>query len=209
MAAQIIDIHSKNPEARKIDMVIDALKSNGVILYPTDTGFTLGCDLSNKTAIEKLRLIRGINKDHALTFLCDSLSRISEFAQVDNVAYRTIKALVPGPYTFILPASKNVPNFVQNPKRNTAGIRVPNHTLSQALLKALGHPLVSISAKTKDQEYHIPEEIVEYFSKQCDLVVTSDVYNFLGESTVLDLSQDDYQIVREGAGINNVKQLVY
>lgn len=138
MASEILTIHSKTPEIRKIKMVADTLRNGGVILYPTDTGFTLGCELANKSAIAKLRAIRKLPMSKSLTFLCDSLSNIAEFAKVSNKAYKTIKSLIPGPYTFVLPASKNVPKFAQNPKRKTAGIRVPQNDLSQLLLMNLG-----------------------------------------------------------------------
>lgn len=205
MAAELFSIHSVTPETLKIRKVSEALKDGAVILYPTDTGFTLGCELSHKNAIERLRQIRGIDNGKALTFLCDSLSNISEFAKVDNRAYRVLKGLVPGPYTFILPASKNVPKLAQNPKRQTAGIRVPKNGLSQLFLKEVGHPIISISAKSLgDESTNTPEELVETYRKLVDVVVTCDNYKFTGESTVLDMTGDDYTIIRKGAGYKKV-----
>jgi tRNA threonylcarbamoyl adenosine modification protein (Sua5/YciO/YrdC/YwlC family) len=209
MANQILNIHSKTPELRKIQTGAEALKGGSVILYPTDTGFTLGCELSNKSAISKLRSIRKLPLTKSLTFLCDSLSNISEFAKVSNKAYKTIRGLIPGPYTFILPATKNVPKFAQNPKRKTSGIRVPDNDLSQLLLKNLGQPIISISARIENEDYfETAEEIVEYFAPKVDLAVRSDKYNFTGESTVVDMTQDIFQIVRHGAGITNVLEFV-
>lgn len=209
MANEILNIHSETPEMRKIKMAADALKDGAVILYPTDSGFSLGCDLSNKDAIDKIRLIRRLNKDHQLTFLCRDLANISEFAQVDNVAYRTLKSLIPGPYTFILPASKNVPHFAYNPKRSTAGIRVPSNKLVKLLLKEVGNPILAISARLEDNDSPTPDEIINFFGKQVDLTVTTDNYNFEGESTVLDLTKKDYEIIRRGAGIEKLEDMLF
>ncbi len=209
MARQILTIHSETPEIRKIKMVADALKEGSVILYPTDTGFSLGCELSNKTAIAKLRAVRRLPESKSLTFLCDSLSNIAEFAKVSNNAYKTIKGLIPGPYTFILPASKHVPKFAQNPKRKTSGIRVPEHDLSQLLLKHLGQPIISISARMEEEDYiQDPEELFDFFAPKVDFAVQSDKYNFVGESTVIDMTTDEFTIKRHGAGIGKVLEFV-
>jgi tRNA threonylcarbamoyl adenosine modification protein (Sua5/YciO/YrdC/YwlC family) len=209
MATEVLTIHSMTPEIRKIKMVADALRNGAVILYPTDTGFTLGCELANKAAIAKLRSIRKLPMTKSLTFLCDSLSNISEFAKVTNKAYKTIRSLIPGPFTFILPASKNVPKFAQNPKRKTAGIRVPQNQLSQLLLLNLGQPIISISARVEDEIQILdPEELVSFFAPKVDLAVRSDKYQFLGESSVIDMTTDDFTIKRHGAGIAKVLQFV-
>lgn len=209
MSALLLNIHRKNPEATKINKVVSALRDGAVILYPTDTQFTLGCALSNKEAISRLRSIRKLPETQSLTFLCDSLSNVSEFAKVSDEAYRLIKRLIPGPYTFILPASKLVPKFAQNPKRSTAGIRVPENILSQALLKALEAPIISISAKLPDRILAPdPDEIIEAFSNLVDMAVSSDEYEFTGESTVIDLTSDNFEIVREGAGMAKLKDFL-
>ena len=136
-----------------------------------------------------------------MTFLCNSLSNIAEFAKVSNTAYKTIKALIPGPYTFILPASKLVPKFAQDPKRNTAGIRVPENILSQLLLKENGAPIISISAKNDEVGPNsTADDIVEIFSKHVDVAVRSDAYTFVGESSVINMTTDEFQIFRQGAG---------
>lgn len=209
MSALRLNIHHETPEASKIEKVTDALRDGAVILYPTDTNFTLGCELSNKQAISKIRAIRQIPDSHSLTFLCDSVTNISEFARVNNEAYKLIKRLIPGPYTFILPASKLVPKFAQNPKRQTAGIRVPGDKLSQALLKSVGAPIISITAKLPDKELGPdPEEIIEAFSKLVDITVSSDVYDFHGESTILDMTEEDFRIEREGAGMEKLREFL-
>jgi len=209
MAQKILSIHSETPEIRKIKMVADALRDGCVILYPTDTGFSLGCELSNKMAISKLRAIRKLPENKSLTFLCDSLSNIAEFAKVTNKAYKTIKALIPGPYTFILPASKHVPKFAQNPKRKTSGIRVPENDLSQLLLKNIGQPIISISARLEGEDYFEDQnELVDFFAPKVDLAVRLDKYNFVGESTVIDMTTDEFTIKRHGAGIGKVLEFV-
>lgn len=209
MAKEILNIHSETPEMRKVKMAADALKDGAVILYPTDSGFSLGCDLSNKEAIDKIRLIRRLDKDHQLTFLCRDLANISEFAQVNNVAYRTIKSLIPGPYTFILPASKKVPHFAYNPKRSTAGIRVPNNQLVQLLLQDVGNPILAISAKLEGNIAPTPDEVIDFFGKQVDLTVTSDNYNFDGDSSVIDMTQTDFEIIRRGAGAEKLEGMLF
>ena len=209
MGAEIFGLHHKNPEARKINQIIKKMNDGAVVLYPTDTGFTLGCELGNKPAIEKLRKIRKISDKKSLTFLCNDLSNISEYAKVSNLAYKTIKKLIPGPFTFILPATKQVPKLALNPLRKTAGIRVPNCVIADALIKAIGAPIISISAKidTEDDEEFIylqPDEIIDRFINLVDVVVCAEEYRFAGESTVIDMVSDDFEIIREGAGYEEV-----
>ncbi len=209
MPAEIYTIHHKTPEMRKIEKIAESIKEGAVILYPTDTGFALGCELSNKEAIEKLRLIRRMPEGKSLTFMCESLSNIADFAKVSNQAYKAIKRLIPGPYTFILTASKLVPKFAQDPKRKTAGIKVPQNDLSRLLLKAVGSPIISISAKIDGEEQlKTPEEIINKFSPMVDIAMTSDEYNFIGESTLIDMTTDDFKILRKGAGFEGLNDLI-
>jgi len=209
MSALVLNIHYQTPETNKIAKVVDALKNGAVIIYPTDTQFAIGCALSNKEGIERIRRIKGIDENHAMTFLCESLSNISEFAKINDEAYKLIKRLIPGPYTFILPASKQVPKFAQNAKRSTAGIRVPNHNLSQTLLKALESPIIAISARLEGESSAFDEEqVLNNFSKLVDIIVTSDSYHFVGESTVLDLTGEEYEVVREGAGMDKLSDFI-
>ena len=208
MAAELLSIHSQTPEMRKIRKVVEALRDGAVILYPSDTGFTLGCNLSNKDGVERIRKIRKLNPDKRLTFLCYSLSNISEYARVSNMAYKTLKRLIPGPYTFILPATKFVPKYAVDSKRKTTGIRVPENTLSQLILKELEHPMISISAKTEtDNHYQYPEIILSRFGPQVDIALTSDVLNFVGESTIIDMTTDDFSIIRQGAGFGKILEI--
>ncbi len=209
MGAEILTIHHQTPEVRKIQKVSDMLNDGAVIIYPTDTGYTLGCKLSNKNGIERIRQLRNIDSGKALTFLCDSLNRLSDFAKVSDKAYKTMRGLIPGPYTFILPASKLVPYFAQDSKRKTAGIRVPNHLLSIALLKALGDPIISISAKIPDEENASYDEIIDYYSKQVDIAVKLEEPNFVGQSTIIDMTDDEFFIAREGAGMDKLQNFVF
>ncbi len=209
MASLILSLHSVTPELRKIQKVVEALRDGAVILYPTDTGFSLGCMLSNKEAIHRIRAIRRMPETKSLTFLCDSLSNLSEFGKVSNSAYRVINGLIPGPYTFILPASRNVPRYAQNPKRKTAGIRIPENRLCRALLTELGSPIIAITAKIGDDDYiSDPEELVLTFSNIVDVAVRSNEYSFTGESTVIDMTNDEFQIRRKGAGYRKVKDYI-
>lgn len=209
MASEILSIHSKTPEIRKIKKVADAIKNGSVVLYPADTGFMLACELSNKTAIDRIRLIRRLPPHKDLTFLCHSLSNIAEFGKVSNLAYKTIKRLIPGPYTFILPASKLVPKFAQDNQRRTSGIKVPENALSQLLLKEVGAPIITISAKLPDKPMEQdPELLIKTFLSQVDLAVSSDTYHFVGESTIIDMTTDDFKVLRHGAGIAKVLEFI-
>jgi tRNA threonylcarbamoyl adenosine modification protein (Sua5/YciO/YrdC/YwlC family) len=205
MNAKIFSLHPENPDIRTINQIISILKKDAVMLYPTDTGFTLGCELGNKSAVEKLRRIRKISDKKSLTFLCNNLSNISEYAHVSNKAYKTINRLAPGPFTFILPATKLVPKLAINPTRKTAGIRVPDSIIAQSLIAEMGNPIISISAKIDTEEvenflYLQPDDIIDKFINLVDIVVCSDYYDFQGESTVIDMVTDDFEVIREGAG---------
>ena len=213
MSAEIFELHFDNPEIRKINAIAERLRSGEVMLYPTDTGFTMGCQLGNKTAIEKLRRIRKLSDRKALTFLCEDLSNISEYANVTNLAYKAIKRLIPGPYTFILPATKLTPRLAMHPTRKTAGIRVPDCNISKSLINAMGEPIISISARidmddSDDYLYLQPDEIIEKFYNLVDIVVSSNRYNFKGESTVIDMVSNDFKIIREGANVDKVIELL-
>lgn len=210
MSAITYTMHPITPDLRKIYKIVEALRDGAVILYPTDTGFSLGCELHQKNAAEKIRQLRRMTNTKSLTFLCESLSNISEYAKVSDKAYKTLKSLIPGPYTFLLPASKEVPKLVQDPKKKTTGIRVPENPLCHSLLSALGVPLISSSAKNENLEDHYsdPDAIIKEFGKQVDIIAVSEEYNFVGESTIIDMTDDaDYKVIREGAGYDLVEEL--
>lgn len=203
MATMKLDIHPVDPQPSKIAKAAEAIQRGAVVLYPTDTGYALGCNLSDKDAIQRIRSIRKLSPDKPLTFLCDSLTHISEYAKVSNAAYKFIKRLIPGPYTFVLPATKLVPKFVQDPKRSTTGIRVPDNEVSKHLSAAMGTPLISISAR--DSSFvGTTDELLAKLLPVVDVAIVSDDYTFVGESTVLDLTSDVFSIIREGAGIEEV-----
>lgn len=179
------------------------------MLYPSDTVYAIGCDLNAKSAVERVRRIKKLSNDKPLTFLCSSLSNIAHYAVVSDSAYRTIKRLIPGPYTFLLPATKLVPRLVMEPKRKTTGIRVPNRPVCLELLQALGNPIISTSAHVTSEEeekvrgateYVGKAELFDSLQKLVDIIVDdgSDPGNQV--STIIDLTQDEPQIVRRGLG---------
>ncbi len=206
MASLIVEIHSVTPQPRKLQQVAAAARDGAVLLYPTDTGFALGCCLGNKTAISRVREIRRMPQHKNLTFLCDSLSNIAEYAKVSNMAYRSIKRLIPGPFTFILPATKQVPNYAVDPKRKTSGIRVPDNRLVRDLLKEHGSPLISITAKHPDKDADNNDELIELLTPLVDVVVTSEEYHFVGESSVIDMTTEEFLLIRRGAGMGDVER---
>lgn len=178
------------------------------MLYPTDTVYAIGCDLNVKSAVERVRQIKRLANDKPLTFLCPSLSNVATYAKVSDTAYRIMKHLIPGPYTFLLPATKLVPQLVQNSKRKTTGIRVPKHTVVIALLNALGNPIVSTSAHLPQNDGHLsPEietvsqaELFDRLDKLVDVIVDDDAEPGYQVSTVLDLTGEEPIITRRGLG---------
>ncbi|MFT3766331.1 MAG: L-threonylcarbamoyladenylate synthase [Minicystis sp.] len=195
----LLSINAKHPEPRKIQRVVQILNEGGVIAYPTDTVFGLGCDLMNKQAIERLYQLKGVSRDHPLAFICPDLSDIAKYAVVENAVYRVIKRFLPGPYCFILQATREVPKIVQT-KQKTVGIRVPDHPVTLAIARELGRPLISTTAGRHGQEPLVdPWEIEQEFSG-LDLVIDGGDAGGTVPTTVVDLSQGDVRIVREGAG---------
>lgn len=214
MPQLIIPVHPVTPEQRLISAIADILRKGGLILYPADTTMAFGCALRNKAAIERIRRIRHLDETKYMTFLCPSLSNLSEYAQVSNRAYRIIRRLVPGPVTFILPATKAVPSYAHDPKRRTVGIRVPAAIIPRCILTELGEPLISISAKGNDEEILSPDQAIEEFGTFVDCAVTVQHYSwhteplFAGPSTVIDLTDDEPRILRRGAMIEKVEALI-
>lgn len=219
--ATIHRLHPDNPQPRTIAQIVSALRDGAIMLYPTDTVYAIGCDLMSKSAVQKVRHLKQMSNDKPLTFLCSSLSNIAEYAIVSNANYRTMKSLVPGPFTFILPATKLVPKLVLNPKRKTTGIRVPDHGVSQTLIEALGNPVISTSANLTEDDIdeedfshqskngkqrnvcELPKmELFDRFSKLVDLIVDDGSEHSYEVSTILDLTDDlNPQVLRQGLGI--------
>lgn len=198
-------LHPQTPQSRTIEQIRAALRSGAVMLYPTDTVYAIGCDLTSKQAIDRVRQIKQLSNDKPLTFLCPSLSDIAQYAYVTDAAYRTMRHLIPGPYTFLLPATKLVPKLVMNPKRKTTGVRVPDHPVSQALLAALGNPIISTSAHPYAEDEPEPAEIsqaelFDRFDHLVDVIVDDGSEPGTRISTILDFSTDTPAIVRRGLG---------
>lgn len=177
------------------------------MLYPTDTVYAIGCDMNSKSAVERVRRIKQLSNDKPLTFLCSSLSNIAQYAQVSDAAYRIMKRLIPGPYTFLLPATKLVPRLVQNPKRRTTGIRVPDQVVCLALLEALDNPIISTSAHLPNEDETLPIEelstrfeLFDRLDNLVDMIVDDGSEPGYQVSTILDLSAPMPVVVRQGLG---------
>ena len=198
----LLPIHPVDPEPRHIRRVVETLRNGGIIIYPTDTVYGIGCSVEDKEAIERVYQIKRVKIDKPFSFVCSDLTHISEYAHVSNRAFRVMKHLVPGPYTFILPAArmKQFPRILVS-RRKTVGIRVPDHRITQAIISALGHPILSTSVvdPSAGTLLNDPAAIQEVFGNQVELVIDGGV--LVSEpSTVLDLTGDDVVVVREGAG---------
>lgn len=201
--ATIYKLHPETPQMRRIEKIRDALRDGAVVLYPTDTVYAIGCDLNAKSAIERVRQLKQLSNDKPLTFLCPSLSNIAHYAVVSDAAYRLIRHLIPGPYTFLLPATKLVPRLVQDPKRKTTGIRVPNHAICQALLQSLGNPIISTSAPTvvHAEDWFIdPVELFDQLDQRVDIIIDDQSSINAQVSTILDLTQEEPIVIRKGLG---------
>jgi tRNA threonylcarbamoyl adenosine modification protein (Sua5/YciO/YrdC/YwlC family) len=212
--AILYELHQDNPQQRTIEQIVAALQKGAVMLYPTDTVYAIGCDLNVKSAVEKVRRIKQMSNDKPLTFLCSSLSNIAEYALVSDRAYRIMKHLIPGPYTFLLPATKQVPKLVMSPKRKTTGIRVPEHTLCQSLLTTLGNPIVSTSAHLLDEDGEYPTlnlekaYLFDALENQVDIIIDNQVDPGFKVSTILDFTTDEPAVVRQGLGWKKVENWV-
>jgi tRNA threonylcarbamoyl adenosine modification protein (Sua5/YciO/YrdC/YwlC family) len=198
---EYIELHPENPQPRLIAKAVEIIRKGGLIVYPTDSGYALGCHIGDKKALDRIRQIRKLDKKHNFTLVCRDLSELANFARVDNSSFRVLRNHTPGPYTFILRASPEVPNRLQHPKRKTIGIRVPDHPVALALLEELGEPVMSTSLIMPGDEYTLVDEdrISKQLGGRVDLIIhaghTSDV-----PTTVIDLMDGFPQVVRRGAG---------
>lgn len=199
--AQYFSIHSQNPQQRLIRQAVEIVKAGGVIVYPTDSCYALGCHIGDKAAMARIRSIRGVDDKHHLTLVCRDLSSISHYAQVDNRQYRLLKGATPGSYTFILKATREVPKRLQHPKRNTIGIRVPDNIVVQNLLDELGEPILSSTLLLASDEFPLndAELIREKLQNQVDLVIDSGACG-IEMTTVIDLTEDPPVLLRQGNG---------
>jgi len=201
MASIYIEIHPKDPQARLIRQAVELIREGGIVVYPTDSSYALGCHIGDKTAMERIAWIRQTDKHHHFTLVCRDLSEIARYARVNNQQYRMLKAFTPGPYTFLLQATREVPKRLQNPKRRTIGIRVPDHPVPLALLEALGEPLMSSTLIMPGEELPMndPREILERLYHQVDAVIDSGHCD-LEPTSVIDLAGPVPVIARVGKG---------
>lgn len=202
--SQFFTIHPETPQSRLINQAVDILSDGGVIAYPTDSAYALGCRLDHKAGAERIRQIRKLAEDHNFTLMCQDLSELSRYARVDNAAYRLIKHATPGPYTFIFEASKEVPRRLMSPKRKTIGLRVPDNAITQALLSQLGEPLMSVTLLLPGDDYPLsdPYDIRTTLERDVDLVIDGG-YCGLEPTTVVDMSGEKIEVLRYGLGASD------
>jgi tRNA threonylcarbamoyl adenosine modification protein (Sua5/YciO/YrdC/YwlC family) len=200
-------VHPINPEERKINQICDCLKNSGVIIYPTDTMYGIGCSILNTKAIERLYKIKGVNEKTAqFSFICKDISDLSQYAKsIETTLFRILKKALPGPYTFIMEASKEVPKLLKT-KKNTVGLRIPQNIICQTIIETLGHPIISTSlpAHAELEHYIDPEVFYEDFENKVDLVIDGGL-GTIDASSVIDVTQwPEYKIIREGIGNINI-----
>lgn len=199
--SQFFQIHPDNPQLRLINQAVQIINSGGIVALPTDSCYALVCRLDDKDAVTRLRRIRNVDDKHHLTLLCRDLSEIALYARVDNQQYRLLKTATPGPYTFILEATKEVPRRVSHPSRKTIGLRVPENRIAQAVLEELAQPLLGTTLILPDEEHPLtdPDEIQQRLSKQLDLIIDGGACSF-EPTTVLDLTSSEPVLIRQGRG---------
>lgn len=198
---KFFQIHAENPQDRLIKQAADVVRKGGVIIYPTDSSYALGCRLGDKTALERIRRIRRLDDKHNFTLMCRDLSELGVFAKVDTKAFRLLKAYTPGPYTYILNATREVPRMLMHPKRRTIGLRVLGHPIAHALLTELGEPLMSVTLILPDADEPLsdPYEIRDLLENQVDLIIDGG-YGGIEASTVVSFVDEEPEILREGCG---------
>lgn len=199
--AKYFDVHPENPQPRALHQVVELIRADGLIAYPTDSCFALGCRLGNKEGIDRIREIRRLDSDHHFTLVCRDFAQLGQFVLVSNALFRSIKAATPGSYTFILPATKEVPRRLLHPRKKTVGVRIPDHVVAQALLTELGEPLLSSTLILPGETEPMTQgwEIKERLDHVVDAVIDSGECGAV-PTTVVDFSQDEPEILRRGAG---------
>jgi tRNA threonylcarbamoyl adenosine modification protein (Sua5/YciO/YrdC/YwlC family) len=199
--SQFFHIHPENPQKRLIAQACEIIRRGGLVVYPTDSGYAFGCHIGDKAAMDKIRRIRQLDDDHNFTLVCRDLSELSTYAKVNNSVYRAIKAHTPGSYTFVLPATKEVPRRLQHAKRKTIGLRIPDNNIALALLEELDEPLMSSTFILPDEDGPMtdPEEIVDRIGKQVDLVIDGG-YGGSEPTTVIEYIDDIPEVMRVGLG---------
>lgn len=199
--AKYFDVHPENPQPRAIGSIADGIRSGGLVAYPTDSCYALGAQLGNRAGVDRIRSIRQLDDRHHFTLVCENFAQLGQFVTIDNDVFRAIKASTPGSYTFILPATKEVPRQLQHPKKKTVGVRIPDHVVAQALLAELGEPLLSSTLLLPDETEPMTQgwEIKDRLDHVVDMVVDSGDCGTL-PTTVIDFSSGEAEIVRRGAG---------
>lgn len=199
--SQFITIHPDNPQPRQIVQAVACLRAGGVVIYPTDSSYALGCHVGDRDALERIRQIRRLDQSHNFSLVCRDLSEIALYAKVDNAAYRFLRAHTPGPYTFILPATRQVPRRLQHPKRKTVGLRVPDNVIAQAILTAIDEPIMSSTLSLPDEEMPMtdPYEIRDAFGDRVDMIIDGG-YCGVDFTTVVDLTEGVPRVLRFGKG---------
>lgn len=199
--SQFFDIHPENPQPRLIKQAVNILNDGGIIVYPTDSAYALACRLANKDGLERIRRIRALDERHNFTLVCRDLSEISTYAMVDDFAFRLLKANTPGPFTFILSATKEVPKRLLHPKRHTIGIRVPDNKIVLALLEELNEPLMSVTLVLPEEEYPFvdAEEIYDKLGSKVDLVINGGACS-MNPTTIVAIHDQNVEVLREGKG---------
>ncbi|MDH5171340.1 MAG: L-threonylcarbamoyladenylate synthase [Gammaproteobacteria bacterium] len=199
--SQFYQIHPDNPQARLIRSAADIVRAGGVVVYPTDSAYALGCHIGDKNALDRIRRIRKLDDRHNFTLVCSDLSEIATYAKVDNTAYRLLRHCTPGPYTFILKATSEVPRRLMHPKRKTVGLRVPDNRIAAALLADLGEPLMSVTLIMPGEEYPMidPYDIRDTLQHEVDLVIDGG-YCGMEPTTVVDLADEVPMVLRVGKG---------
>lgn len=199
--AELIEVHPTDPQPRKVREIVQIIRDGGLVAYPTDSSYAFGCRIGDKRPIDRIHRIRRTDKHHNFTLVCEDLSEISIYARVENWAYRLIKSLTPGPYTFILPATRQLPKMLQHPKRRTIGIRVPDHPLVSAMLKELGEPIMSSTLMLPGDDMPLtdPGEIEQRIGHQVDAIVDAGPTG-IQPTSVLDLSGGTVVVLRVGRG---------
>jgi tRNA threonylcarbamoyl adenosine modification protein (Sua5/YciO/YrdC/YwlC family) len=199
--ARLVEIHPTDPQPRRIAKIVATIRSGGLIAYPTDSSYALGCHIGDKRAMDRIRRIRQTGKQHNFTLVCSDLSEISLYAKIDNWAYRFIRSHSPGPYTFILQATREVPKRLQNPRRRTIGLRVPDHAIVQAILGALGEPIMSstLTLPGDDRPLTDVHEIEARIGHQIDMIVEGGATG-IEPTSVIDLSGGTVEVIRAGRG---------
>lgn len=199
--AELIEMHPNDPQPRRINAVVEIIRRGGLIAYPTDSSYAFGCHIGDAKAINRIHRIRRTDKQHNFTLVCRDLSEISLYARVDNWAYRLIKSMTPGPYTFILPATREVPKRLQNPRRRTIGLRVPDHAVVRAILETLGEPIMSSTLLLPEEDLPItdPEEIQQRIGHQIEAIIDAGPVGY-EPTSVIDLTEGYAKVLRVGRG---------